>query len=150
MFSTLNQSLSSFLPDFTFLELPYYFHYYLRKYSFAKYFLTFFMHFSLFSLLLRIFYYFISLKITNLKSFSYEEFFYFNLMDILNLKHLSLYFSLKNLLAIIQIVTFMSKQQEIIILDCLSYLSYFECFQPHRIDYLHYYLIKYFIKQLNQ
>jgi hypothetical protein len=68
------------------------------------------MHFSLFSLLLRIFYYFISLKITNLKSFSYEEFFYFNLMDILNLKHLSLYFSLKNLLAIIQIVTFMSKQ----------------------------------------
>ena len=85
--------------------------------------LSFVKHFSVFSLLLRIFDYFINLKTINLKNFSDEQSFFVNFMDFIGLIHLSLYFSLKNLLTTIQIVMFEIMDEEIIILGFLNYLS---------------------------
>ena len=85
--------------------------------------LSFVKNFSFFSLLLRIFDYFISLKTINSKNFSDEKSFFVNFMYFIGLMHLSLYFSLKNLLTIIQIVMFETMDEEIIILGFLNYLN---------------------------
>jgi len=89
----------------------------------VKQILSFVNHFSVFSLLLRIFDYFISLKTINSKNFSDEKSFFVNFMYFISLMHLSLYFSLKNLLTIIQIVMFETMDEEIIILGFLNYLN---------------------------
>ncbi len=85
--------------------------------------LSFVKNFSFFSLLLRIFDYFINLKTINSKNFSDEKSFFVNFMYFIDLMHLSLYFSLKNLLTIIQIVMLETMDEEIIILGFLNYLN---------------------------